>query len=383
MKILAKTFFALEDTLSDEILEIGGKNINPTKRGVWFEGNTKMLYKSNIMLRSALRILVPILEFTAYDERRLYKHIHEFDWSKYLGLDRTFAIDSVTRSNRFKHSQYVALKVKDAIVDQFRNNTGQRPSIDTKNPDILINVHLNDAKFTVSLDSSGDTLNKRGYREQGHPASLNEALAAGLILKSGWKGENDLLDPFCGSGTIPIEAALIATNTPPGLNRDFSFMNWDDFDQELWQEALVESKSKIKKLNVNIYGSDISERSVNVARECISNIGLNKIQIRRESFDLTNRPAETGTIITNPPYGERLKEDDLIDFYQKIGDTLKQSYNGWDAWILSGNLQALKLIGLKTSKKINCMNGDIECKFNKYELYRGTKRVFKEKSESE
>lgn len=373
MKILAKTFAELEDVLEHEIIEIGGLNTSKTKRGVWFEGDKKLLYKANLHLRSALRLLVPIYEFTAYDERRLYKHIQEFDWEEHLSISKTFAIDAVTRSQRFKHSQYVALKIKDAIVDQFRDKTGKRPDIDTKNPDILINVHLNNAKFTLSLDSSGETLNKRGYRSEGHPASLNESLAAGLILKTNWKGDTNFLDPFCGSGTFPIEAAMIAGNIAPGIKRKFAFQNWKDYDRKLLKDLKIEAEENSKEIKIKIFGSDISERSIKTANKSVNNAGYDAIiKLKRESFDLISKPSDSGIIITNPPYGERLEENNMIDFYQKIGDTLKQNFTNWDAWILSGNIDALKRIGLKTSKKTNCFNGDIECKFNKYEMYKGS-----------
>lgn len=374
MKILAKTFQYLEDILEKEIEDLGGLNITKTKRGVWFDGNKELLYKSNIALRTALRVLVPIHEFTAYDDRRLYKHIYNFDWIKYLSLDKTFAIDPVTKSARFRHSQYVGLRIKDAIVDKMRDTLGDRPNIDSKNPDILINVHLNNAKFTISLDSSGDTLNKRGYRENTHPASLNESLAAGLIMMSDWDKNSPLYDPFCGSGTIPFEAYLIASNIAPGLNRSFAFMNWSDFDNDLYLKVRKNLKSREIDKKIEINGSDISEKSVKQARDSKYKFKNSNISFKTKDFFDSEKMFESGTIVTNPPYGARLKESDIEYFYKKIGDTLKTNYTGWDAWILSGNPEALKRIGLRTDSKNNIINGDIECKFNKYSLYKGSRR---------
>lgn len=375
MKILAKTSAHLEDVLEKEIIELGGKNITKTKRGVWYEGDTELLYKSNLWLRSAMRVITPIYEFTAYDDRRLYKHVYDFDWTPYISLDKTFAIDSVTKSHRFKHSQFVALRIKDAIVDQFRDKFDKRPSINPKHPEVLLNVHLNNAKFTISLDSSGETLNKRGYRVTGHPASLNESLAAGLILMTDWRGESDLIDPFCGSGTIPFEAAMIASNYAPGQKRRFAFMNWKNFDKSLWLKLKEEAQKTYRKPEHKIIGSDQSEKAINIARKSLEDLRFSdSISFRRLEFDLQSKSSESGTIITNPPYGERLKEDNIIEFYKKIGDNLKQNFTNWDAWILSGNLTAIKHLGLRTSSKNNVVNGDLDCKFNKYEMYKGSKK---------
>jgi putative N6-adenine-specific DNA methylase len=373
MKYLAKTFYNLESLLQNELKNLGAKNLNPTKRGVWFEGDKKLLYSANLNLRTALRILVPIYEFTAYDDRRLYKKANEFNWTDYLSLDKTFAIDTVSKSYRFKNSQFITHRIKDAIVDQFTEKFGKRPNIDSKDPDVLINVHLNNAKFTISLDSSGDTLNKRGYREEGHPASLNEVQAAGLILHTGWKGECDLVDFFCGSGTFLFEAALIASKTPPGYFRNFAFMDWKDFDEELWNNIKEESSKKIKELDCNLIGYDISEKAIQVAKKSLRKININKIKFLRDSFENSIKTNDNGIIISNPPYGLRLEEDNINELYRKVGSKLKHSFSDWDAWIFTGNMNALKNIGLKSAEKNIFFNGDIECRFNKYELYKGTK----------
>lgn len=384
MNFIARTFAGLEEVLADEIRQIGGKKIKVSKRACLYEGDKSVLYKSNLYLRTALRVLVPFHNFIAFDEGRLYRKIKQLDWSDYFGPDDTFAIDATVNSRVFSHSKYVALKIKDAIVDQFRDNHGRRPNVDTENPTFRLHVHCNDKKFTLSIDTSGNSLHRRGYRATGHPSPLNECLAAGMILLSEWDKESEFIDFMCGSGTLLLEAALIASNTPPNLNRKgFAFEKMKDFDKELFRKIKQDAKSNIKTIKNKIIGSDKSRDIIKVARECIHLAGFDdNVYVSHKSFSDTSG-FNKGIIITNPPYGERLKEDDINNFYKMIGDTLKQNYKGYTAWILSGNKDAIKRVGLKPSKKINLFNASIECKFHKYEMYEGSKREPKGKINSD
>ena len=376
MEFIAKTFHGLEDILAEELTILGAKKVVPIKRGVSFEGNLEVLYKANLHCRTALRILKPFYTFEAQNEDQLYRRISDYNWSKVLSLRTTFAIDSVVYSKHFRHSKYVALKIKDAIADQFRKKTGRRPSIDTDQPDIQINVHVSHTRFSISLDSSGESLHKRGYRNQGHKAPVNEVLAAGMLLLTAWNGEVPLIDPMCGSGTILTEAALIASNIPPGLRRrQFGFMKWMDYDGEIWARVMKAARSEIKQTDVRLSGADISYRSVAIAQKTIDQLGLqNNVIIQESDFTNLYTNEKSGMIIMNPPYGERMKPADLFTLYKEIGDHLKQHFTGFDAWIISSNRQALKHIGLRPSKKITLFNGPLECSFQHFPLYKGSKR---------
>jgi len=374
LKLTAKTFQGLENVLAKELELLGAEDITILKRAVSFSGNKKLLYKSNLHLRTALRILHPIYTFIATNENDLYKKVSEFDWSAYLKLSQTFAIDSVVFSDYFTHSKYVALKCKDAIVDQFRDKTGKRPSIETKTPDVQFNVHVYKDEFTISIDSSGDSLHKRGYRNSQHDAPLNEVLAAGMLLLTGWKKSIPLIDPMCGSGTILMEATMIACNMPPQINRKtYGFMNWNDYEPELWNKVYEDAKSNINKSEINITGGDISRRSIDISKESLIKFGFHRdIRINKTSFLDFYPKSSTGMLIMNPPYGERQKEDDIFSLYKNIGSHLKQNFAGFDAWILSSNKDALKFIGLHPSKKLTLFNGALECKFQKFSLYQGS-----------
>ncbi len=376
MKFIAKTFFGLEEVLQSELQALGAKKIRISKRACLYEGDKELLYKSNLYLRTALRILVPFEEFVAFDENRLYKKIKTIDWSKIFSLEQTFAIDTTVNSSRFRHSKYLALKIKDAIVDKFRDEFGSRPSVDTENPDIRINVHCNEANFTISLDSSGDSLHKRGYRERGHSAPLNEVLAAGIVLLSGWDAKSPLIDPMCGSGTILIEAALLAKNIPPGFERnDFGFMNWNDFDEGLWGKIYDTAEENIKTSEKIIFGFDSDDRALHFSNNSISKFGLSGcISLSNKSFQDNVPKCENGMLIINPPYDERMKEENIIAFYKMMGDQLKTHYQGFSAWILSGNKDAIKRVGLKSSRRLTLYNGKIECKLHRFDLYAGSKK---------
>ena len=341
-----------------------------------------MLYRANYELRTALKILSSVGSFKASNPAKLYEGIFKIDWHKYFDVSKTFAVNSVIFTNNFQHSGFVTLKVKDAIADKFRQVYDKRPSIDTRNPDIRINVLIQANEVKVSLDSSGEPLFKRGYRTKHGKASISEVLAAGMILLSKWDIGTDFVDFMCGSGTLPIEAALIAYNIPPQIEREeFAFQNWIDFDEKLW-ESVKEKANKNRKnkdeVKCKIFASDKSYKSISFSRENIENLHLDEIielsksDLSKLDFEKTNKH-----IIINPPYGERLEIEDINGLYKDIGDELKKKYSGSVAWILSGNFQALKKIGLRTSKKMTLYNGPLECKFQKYEMYKGTKKIKK------
>ncbi|OQX80092.1 MAG: hypothetical protein B6D61_02445, partial [Bacteroidetes bacterium 4484_249] len=336
----------------------------------------KLMYEANYLCRTALRVIKPIATFKAFDEDQLYNEIGKINWSEYMGLNNTFSIDGITSYSNITHSKYLALKTKDAIVDQFREKFGKRPSVNKDYPDLSINVRIFKNECTVSLDSSGESLHKRGYRKATGPAPLNEVLAAGLIQMSGWNANSNFIDPMCGSGTIPIEAALLALNIPAGFFReDYAFKKWKDFDAELWEGIKNKAKENKKEFKYKIWGSDWSGRILTTAKENVASAGLeNEITIKTSFFDDLEPPEGGGFILTNPPYGERIKTHDIIKLYKGIGDSLKQKYSGFTAWVLSGNMDALKFVGLRPSRNIIVFNGPIECRFAKFEIYSGSKK---------
>lgn len=375
--LMAKTIFGLENVLAEELKSLNAEKIEIGNRAVFFEGDKELMYKANIYLRTALRIIKPINKFNIRSENDLYKNIKKIKWDNYFGISDTFSIDSVVHSKYFNHSKYISLKTKDAIADQFREQTGKRPNVDIDDPTIKINIHIYEDECTVSLDSSGDSLHKRGYRKNANLAPLSEVLAAGLIYLSGWDQCSTFTDAMCGSGTILIEAGLIAANKAPGiLRKKFGFMKWKDYEPSLFNQLLIEAEQKTKPIDFKITGSDINPGTVAIANENLKNAGLEKeIFIETRSFEESKPPEGEGTLIINPPYGERLKEEDIISFYKMIGDSLKKNYSGYDAWIISSNKEALKYLGLRTSKKLALQNGPLEVKFHKYEMYQGSKKA--------
>ncbi len=381
MKLLAKTFHGLEEVLAEELFQLGAKNIEPKKRAVAFEGDKELLYRGNLHLRTALRILLPVMSFRARNERELYKKVSEYNWSKHLDNSKTFAVDSVAFGDIFKHSRYVGLKTKDAIVDQFREKTGKRPSIDVEAPDVSINLHVTGDRFTISLDSSGESLHRRGYRDNRHKAPLNEVLAAGMLKIAKWDPEIPLFDPMCGSGTILMEAAMYAKNIPPAWHRKkFSFMRWPDFDKELWEKIRKEAEEKFESPRVTIIGADVSMQAVDIAKQASLEFRLNReIKVSKAAFENQTPPFKAGMIIMNPPYGERLQKDDIIEFYKMIGTVLKRRFTGFDAWIISSNFNAMKNIGLKPAEKYTLFNGPLETKFWKFKLYEGSMKIKKQR----
>ena len=376
-KMVAKTFGGLEEVLRDELEALGARNPKAGMRMVEFEGDLEMMYKANLCCHTALRILKPIFEFEATDPDELYDVVRDIDWEKYLTPDSTFAIDSTVHSNTFRHSKYVTYRVKDGIVDHFSDLTGRRPSIRLIGADLLLNVHINETKVTISLDSSGEPLSKRGYRTEQTQAPINEVLAAGLILKTGWRGETPLLDPMCGSGTFLIEAALIAANINPGIYRqNFAFEKWPDFDADLF-ERLYNDDSGERVPPCPIMGGDIDSEAINIARRNIANARVGEfVTVKWQS--LTDwRPTEVtpeglpGTMIMNPPYGERLKLDRIEELYAKIGETLKKYFRGWHAWVLGYKPELFDAIRLKSSVRYPILNGSLECSFREYVLFDG------------
>lgn len=370
MNLTIKTLFGFEDILADEVKALGGINIQRITRGIKCEGTPEFLYRANLSLRTALKILVPIHSFKAKNEKELYERMMAFDWSHFLDVDQTFAIDTVVFSELFKHSKFVGLKAKDAIVDQFRNKYRRRPSIDAEKPDVQLNLHCANDAFTLSLDSSGEPLNQRGYREQGHKAPMSEVLAAGMIQLAGWKKGMPLVDPMCGSGTILVEAAMIAMNMPPNIKRkEFGFRTWPEFSPMLWSRVKAEEEAKIRKPAIDLTGLDIDTNAVSMARKSLGKIGLRReVKIREMDFRDFKPISEEGMIITNPPYGERIGED-ILQFYKTMGDAFKQNFCGFDAWVISSNKKALRQIGLKDSQRMKLFNGPLECDYCHYRLY--------------
>lgn len=381
MDLLIKTFHGLEDVLAEELKELGASNITPKKRAVSCSGDKELLYKANLHLRTALRVLVPILHFKAKNEDELYKQIYNFDWSEYLNEKSTFAIDAVAFSDIFKHSKYLALKTKDAIADQFMDKNGQRPSVNLNKPDLQINVHVARDQFTISLDSSGESLHRRGYRNPNHKAPLNEVLAAGMLKIAKWHKEIPLIDPMCGTGTILMEAAMMACDMPPAFKRKhLGFMSWVDFDKELWDKIYTEAENKIRYPKVNIVGGDNDPKAVDIAKTTSLDFRLNRqIRIVRSNMEEHMPPAPRGMMITNPPYGERMKKDDINGFYKKIGSHLKKNYTNYQAWIITSNFEALKYIGLRPDAKYTLYNGSLETKYVAYDMFEGEMKDFKTK----
>lgn len=370
--LVAKTFAGLEEVLSREVKQIGGENIIIGRRAIIFDGDKKTLYRANYQLRTALRILKQIFSFKFQSVDEFYNRCLEINWQEVMNVKNTFAVYStVSNSKEFRNSMFASLKVKDAIVDNFRQKTGRRPNINTEQPEIIINVHISENNCTLSLDSSGDSLHKRGYRIAQTDAPLNEVLAAGMILLSGWNGETDFIDPMCGSGTLPIEAVLIATNTPPGIYRkEYAFEKWADFDKKLF--TLIAEEAEPKQYQKNIYASDISARNIGIAKANARNARVYKhINFNISDFKDIKIKANGATIIINPPYGERLDSRELVNVYEMIGERLKHQYPGNIAWILSSSKELFNKIALKHSEKMQLFNGAIKCDFRKYELFAG------------
>ncbi len=377
-EMIAKTFMGLEPVLAKELTQLGANNVQEGRRMVSFTGDKEMMYRANFQLHTAIRILKPIKHFKALSADDVYEGVKTIDWLQYLSLDKTFAVDSVVFSEEFRHSKFVAYKVKDAIVDQFREKMGKRPNISVSNPDMRLHIHIADDQCTLSLDSSGESLHRRGYRQESVEAPLNEVLAAGMILMTGWQGETDFVDPMCGSGTLLIEAALIARNMAPGLFRkEFAFEKWPDFDAELF-DKIYNDDSQERAFDHHIYGYDIDIKAVNTARINVKAAGLtSNITVAEQDFKNFTRPDEKCIMVTNPPYGERISTPDLLGTYKMIGERLKHQFVNNDAWILSYREECFDQIGLKPSIKIPLFNGSLECEFRKYQIFDGKMKDYR------
>ncbi len=382
--MLAKTFKGLEQVLAEELVQLGANNVQVERRAVSFTGDLRMLYTANMCLRTASRVLVPIASFKAKNADDIYAQVKALDWSQYMTLKTTFQIDATVYSDFFRHSQFVTYRVKDAIVDYWMEKENARPSVKLEGADLYLNIHIAADRVTLSLDSSGESLHKRGYRVANTQAPINEALAAGMLLLAGWKGQSDFYDPMCGSGTLLIEAALIARNIAPGVYRQgFAFEKWANFDADLWDEVYNDD-SRERAFKHKIYGSDAGFYAAQAAQKNIQSAGLQRDievrQVRIQELRLVDeaRNMDGALVMINPPYGERLSQDkDVLRLYQDMGTALKHQFSGATAWVISSNEEALKCIGLRPAKRIHLVNGDLECLFNQYVLFKGDRKSWK------
>ena len=372
-KIIAKTFQGLEEVLAKELINLGANNVEIGRRMVAFTGDKEMLYKANFCTRTAVKVLKPIKEFKAKDADEVYEEAKKIDWEKYMDVKSTFLVDSVIFSENFRHSKFVAYRVKDAIADYWREKSGgDRPNVVISNPDLRVNVHIAEDEVTISLDSSGESLHQRGYKTATVQAPLNEVLAAGLIMLTGWDGECDLIDPFCGSGTILIEAALIAQNVYPGVFRkEYAFEKWKDFDADLFDRIYNDDRQE-REFDHKIYGYDINRQVVQIATDNVLNAGVKDIvSVEQRDFYEFEQPLDKAIMITNPPYGDRITTDDIFDLYETIGKNLKRNFVGNDAWIISHHEELFDKIGFRPSTKYALFNGSLECEFRKYQIFDG------------
>ena len=369
---IAKTFQGLETVLENELIQLGAKNTRKLSRSVSFQAELPLVYTANLKLRTALRILTPLAVDTVKNQFQLYELASSINWQRWFTEEQTFSIQSKSfKNDAFNNSTFISMKVKDAIVDQFRRLKGSRPSINNQSPDVIIDVHIFKQNCTISIDSSGESLHRRGYRNSGHRAPLNECLAAGMVLLSGWDKESPLVDPFCGTGTILCEAALMAQNIPPNIQRKrFGFENWKNFDKKLWEKVWLEAKAGTVKPKTTLKGSDISPKVIHFAKDHINNARVdNMVYLSAGHFDSKKVPEGKGFVITNPPYGERMGAADIEQLYKAFGDDLKQRYKGYNAWVISSIENFNRFIGLRPSKKINLFNGGLACQYMNFEMY--------------
>lgn len=373
--MVAKTQFGLEEVLTNELMQLGAENVEAHNRAVGFAGDLRLMYKANLWLRTALKVLVPIKKFKAVNERDLYEEIRRIEWDKYLDVDGTLAVHSSVKSDFFNHSQFISQKTKDAIVDGFRDKYGRRPSVDLERPDLSIDIHIFKDDVTVSLDSSAESLHRRGYRGEMTLAPINEVTAAGMILLTGWDGKGNFVDPMCGSGTLLIEAALFAKNIPPNwLRKQFGFERWKNFNKSIWQSVRMEAESAMRECEATFVGSDKTFKAIEIARGNVERAGLDEdIRLSNRRFEEFVPPSGGGLMVVNPPYGERLPVEEINAFYKMMGDKMKKDFKGYTAWIISSNAEAMKKIGLAASKRLILYNGALECRYHKFELYEGSR----------
>jgi len=379
--MVAKTLFGMEELLAGELRQLGASEIEVGTRNVSFEGDLGFMYKANLCCRTAIKILKPISSFNVFKEEDLYKKVYDIKWEDYMDVDGTLAINATVFSDYFTHSQYIALKTKDAIVDRFRHKEGRRPDVDLDHPTLRVNVHIDRNICTISLDSSGESLHKRGYKVANTIAPINEVLAAGMIMLSGWNGQCDFMDPMCGSGTILTEAAMIACRIPPNLNREeFGFETWPDFDVDLYELIETAALKKVQDFHFKLYGFDTDKEALQAARANIKSANLDEfITLEQQDFFESKKESDRPMfLVFNPPYDERISVNDIEKFYGDIGTTLKHNYPGTQAWMITANMDALKNVGLRPSRKIRLFNGKLESSFVRYEMYAGSKKAKKQ-----
>lgn len=376
-EMIAKTFRGLEEVLATELVNIGANNVQLQRRAVSFTGDKALMYKANLCCRTASRILKPIVVFDAANPDEVYEQVKKINWSDYMSVDSTFVIDSTVYSEEFRHSKFVAYRVKDAIADWFMERFEKRPSVRLDGAQVKINIHISAKRCTLSLDSSGESLHKRGYRVMQTEAPLNEALAAGMLLLADWKGQSNFLDPMCGSGTLLIEAALIALNIPPGIYRKgFAFEKWADFDKDLFQ-TLYNDDEYERPFDFKIYGSDNSPQAIKIAEQNVKSAGLGKyIELQVMPVQKLEAPAPDCMIVTNPPYGERIQSDDIYGLYAALGTTVKHKFTGSTVWVISSHDECLDKIGLKPTERIGLLNGDLDCWYCRYDIFSGKRNDF-------
>ncbi|MDE6229837.1 MAG: RNA methyltransferase [Muribaculaceae bacterium] len=378
--MVAKTFQGLEEVLAEELRNLGAENVEPGRRMVSFQGDKAMMYKANLCCRTALRILKPFYTFKAYDADKLYDRVKEYDWAQLLGPEKTFAIEVTVNSDNFTNSRFVTYKVKDAIADWFRDRDpqGRRPGVRLTDADVVINVHISGSEVTLSLDSSGTSLHRRGWREAQTEAPINEVLAAGIILKSGWRGECPFVDPMCGSGTFLVEAALIAANIAPGIFRKgFAFEQWADFDRELF-ETIYNDDSAEREITCQILGADISPKAVAIARENLKSAGVAKyVDLQLKPLSAWTEAPAGGVLVTNPPYGERLRPADIEGLYDLLGNKLKHVFTGYHAWVIGYRDEDMMHIGLRPSSRDTLLNGSLQCELREYIIFDGDRASFR------
>lgn len=375
--MVATTQQYLEPVLVNELLNIGATDVEKHNRAVSFTGDLGVMYRANLCTRTALKVLVPFVKFKARNERDLYEEIRRIDWETYLDVDGTLAVHTSLSTDYFNHSQFVSQKTKDAIVDRFRDKFGRRPSVDIADPHLSIAVHIVRDEVSISFDSSAESLHRRGYRTEQTLAPINEVTAAGMIMLTGWDGKGAFVDPMCGSGTILIEAALYAKNIAPGLfKKRFGFMHWKNYDRKLWESIVAEARANIRETDTVFIGSDKTFKAIEIARANATRAGLDEdIRLSNKRFEEVKPPqGVAGLVVMNPPYGERLPIEEIGPFYKEIGDKLKQDFDGYTAWIISSNVSALKKVGLAASQRLTLFNGPLECKYYKFDLYKGSKR---------
>jgi len=373
--MVVKTLAGLEDMLAQELTDLGATEVKPAVRAVLCKGGLETLFKINFQTRLAIRVLIPIERFFAQDAQKLYSECKKINWQNYMRKDQTFAIDAAVSSKYFNHSKFAALKVKDALVDSFRERYGMRPSVDTERPDVQFSLHIDQDRIQILMDSSGESLHRRGYRPDGAMAPLSEVLAAAM-LKIAWDEKTNLLNPMCGSGTIALEAAMMNARVPAQFKRTyFPFLKWENFDRELWNKVKTEAIGQIRENTVDVFASDIDPDAVATAMQNLASTGL-KLKIHFEQRDFFRYGnVRNHTVIINPPYGERLISEDIGGLYNEMANHLKHAFPGCSAWVISSNLAALKRFGLKPSRKITLFNGPLECRYLKFDLYEGSKKI--------